>query len=150
VLLRALAGQTYYDWFQDKRGTGDKPVGAEAIIVRALDNVIEHEGLGPYNEPRGTISHTHGIFTFVDILGPLWAGTPYSRRSTYAQVVEYDMNGPARIESMFPLGESGALYYTGIYDPTSPILTNPDPDDNFYTMVPAFDAFLPRPFPLFE
>ena len=29
VLLRALAGQTYYDWFQDKRGTGDKPVGAE-------------------------------------------------------------------------------------------------------------------------
>jgi hypothetical protein len=60
------------------------------------------------------------------------------------------MNGPIRIESMFPLGESGALYYTGIYDPTSPILTNPAPDDNFYSMVPAFDSFTPRPFPLFE
>jgi len=150
VLLRAMAGQTYYDWFQDKRGTGDKPVGAEAIIIRALDNVIEHEGLGPYNLPRGTISHVHGIFSFVEILGPLWTQTPYAARSTYAQAVEYDMNGPLRIESMFPLGESGALYYTGIYDPTSPILTNPAPDDNFYTMVPAFDAFMPRPFPLFE
>jgi len=62
VLLRALAGQTFYDWFQDKRGTGDKPTGAEAIIVRALDNVIEHAGLGPYNLPRGTISHDHSIF----------------------------------------------------------------------------------------
>ena len=142
VLLRALAGQTYYDWFQDKRGTGDKPVGAEAIIVRALDNVIEHEGLGPYNEPRGTISHSHGVFTFVDILGPLWAETPYSRRSTYAQVVEYDMNGPARIESMFPLGESGAMYFNGTLTPSF--------DPNFFSMVPAFDSFMPRPFPLFD
>ena len=125
-------------------------MGAEAIIVRALDNVIEHEGLGPYNVPRGTISHVHGIFSFVQILGPLWTQTPYASRSTYAQAVEYDMNGPLRIESMFPLGESGALYYNGIYDPTSPILTNPTPDANFYSMVPFFDAFMPRSFPLFN
>jgi len=150
VLLRALAGQTLYDWFQDKRGTGDKPVGAEAIIIRALDNVIEHEGLGPYNIPRGTISHPHGVFSFVEIIGPLWTQTPYAARSTYAHAVEYDMNGPLRIESMFPLGESGALYYNGIYEPTSPFLTFPTPDPNFYSMVPAFDAFMPRPFPLFD
>jgi penicillin amidase len=142
VLLRALAGQTYYDWFQDKAGTGNKPTGAEAIIVRALDNVIGHVGLGPYNEPRGTISHTHGVFSFVDILGPLWTQTPYANRSTYAQAVEYDMNGPLRIESMFPLGESGAMYYNGTLSPSF--------DPHFFSMVPVFDAFMPRPFPLFD
>jgi penicillin amidase len=142
VLLRALAGQTFYDWFQDKRGTGDKPTGAEAIIIRALDNVIEHAGLGPYNLPRGTISHDHGIFSFVDILGPIWTQTPYAARSTYAQAVEYDMNGPLRIESMFPLGESGAMFYNGTLSPSF--------DPNFFSMVPAFDSFMPRPFPLFE
>jgi len=142
VLLRALAGQTFYDWFQDKRGTGDKPTGAEAIIVRALDNVIEHAGLGPYNLPRGTISHDHSIFGQVDILGPIWTQTPYAARSTYAQAVEYDMNGPLRIESMFPLGESGAMFYNGTLSPSF--------DPNFFSMVPAFDSFMPRPFPLFE
>ena len=142
VLLRALAGQTYYDWFQDKAGTGTKPTGAEAIIVRALDNVIEHAGLGPYNEPRGTISYEHGILGFVPILGDIYDQTPYSRRSTYAHVVEYDMNGPLRIESMFPLGESGAMYYNGTLSPSF--------DPNFFSMVPVFDPFMPRPFPLFE
>jgi penicillin amidase len=142
VLLHALAGETYYDWFQDAAGTGDKPIGAEAIIIRALDNVIEHAGLGPYNVPRGYITHSHGIFEFTPILGPLWAGTPYSARSTYAQAVEVDMNGPVRIESMFPLGESGAMYYNGTLSPTF--------DDNFYSMVPFFDAFMPRPFPPFD
>jgi penicillin amidase len=152
VLLRALAGQTFYDWFQDAAGTGNKPVGAEAIIIRALDNVIEHAGLGPYNEPRGTISHKHDILGLpgTEILGTIWANTPYSRRSTYAQAVEYDMNGPIRIESMFPLGESGAMYYNGIFDPTSPIFTNPTFDDNFFTMIPFFDPFIHRPFPLFD
>jgi penicillin amidase len=150
VLVRALAGQTFYDWFQDAAGTGDKPVGAEAIIIRALDNVIEHEGLGPYNLPRGTIEYVHGVLTFAPILGVIYDGTPLGARSTYAQAVELDMNGPVRIESMFPLGESGAMYYNGMFDPTSPIFTNPTFDPNFFTMVPVFDAFLPRPFPLFD
>jgi len=141
VLLRALAGQTYYNWFQDKSGSG-KPTSANEIIVLALDNVIADIGLGPYNTPRGTISHIHGIFGFVQILGPLWTQTPYASRSTYAQAVEYDMNGPARIESMFPLGESGAMYYNGTLSPSF--------DPNFFSMVPVFDAFMPRPFPLFE
>jgi penicillin amidase len=135
VLVRALAGQTLYDWFQDAAGTGDKPIGAEAIIIRALDNVIEHAGLGPYNLPRGYIPYEHPV------LGQLWQ-TPYSARSTYAQVVEYDMNGPSRIESMFPLGESGQFWFNGTF--------TPDPDPNAFSMVPVFDAFLPRPFPLFD
>jgi penicillin amidase len=135
VLIRALAGGTLYDWFQDKAGTGDKPVGAEAIIIRALDNVIEHQGLGPYNEPRGYIPYVHPVF------GQLWE-TPYSVRSTYAQVVELDMNGPIRIESMFPLGESGMFWFNGTF--------TPDPDPNAFSMVPVFDPFMPRPFPLFD
>ncbi len=117
-------------------------MGAEAIIIRALDNVIEHAGLGPYNEPRGTISYNHDIFGFVDVLGLIYDQTPYSRRSTYAHAIEFDMNGPLRIESMFPLGESGAMFYNGTLSPTF--------DPNFFSMVPVFDPFMPRPFPLFE
>jgi penicillin amidase len=135
VLVHALAGQTYYDWFQDAAGTGDKPVGAEAIILRALDNVIETVGLGPYNAQRGEIVYRHPIF------GEFWR-TPFSSRSTYAHCVEFDSNGPARIESMFPLGESGALYFNGY---TTPVF-----DPNYFSMVPVFDAFMPRPFPLFN
>ncbi len=51
------------------------------------------------------------------------------------------MNGPVRIESMFPLGESGATYYNGTLTPTF--------DPNFFSMTPAYDPFMPRPFPLF-
>ncbi len=42
------------------------------------------------------------------VFGNMWR-TPFSSRSTYAQCVEYDMNGPVRIETMFPLGESGSV-----------------------------------------
>lgn len=31
----------------------------------------------------------------------------FASRSTYAHCVEYDLRGPVRIKSMFPLGESG-------------------------------------------
>ncbi len=141
VLLRALAGQTYYNWFQDKSGSG-KPTTANELIVLALDNVIADMGLGPYNEPRGTITYSHGVFNFSPILGPIYDGTPFASRSTYAQALELDMNGPMRIESMFPLGESGAMYYNGTLTPTF--------DPNFFSMVPAFDSFMPRPFPLFD
>jgi len=134
VLLRALAGQTFYNWFQDKSGSG-KPATAEGIIVAALDSVIASMGLGPYNAPRGEIPYVHPV------IGQIWQ-TPYSSRSTYAHCVEYDMNGPVRIESMFPLGESGAMYYNGT--------TSPSFDPNFFSMVPAFDPFMPRPFPLFD
>ncbi len=93
VLLHALAGQTLYDWFQDAAGTGDKPVGAEAIIVRALDNVIEHLGLGPYNAPRGVITFGHSLLGELDPAFNAIHAIPFSERSTYAHVVEY---GPRR------------------------------------------------------
>ena len=139
VLVRALQGAeaplpTFYNWFQDKSGSG-KPTTANGIIVQALDNVMASMGLGPYNAPRGEIVYRHPIF------GVFWR-TPFSSRSTYAHCVEYDDNGPARIESMFPLGQSGALYFNGY---TTPVF-----DPNYFSMVPVFDPFMPRPFPLFD
>lgn len=139
VLLRALAGAqasipTFYNWFQDKSGSG-KPETAQGIIVSALDNVLASIGPGPYNAARGEIVYRHPIF------GEFWR-TPFSSRSTYAHCVEYDLAGPARIESMFPLGESGALYFTGYQTPTF--------DPNYFSMIPHYDPFMPRPFPLFD
>jgi penicillin amidase len=146
VLIRALQGSaatlpTYYNWFQDKSGSG-KPTDAAEIIVLALDNVIADMGLGPYEAPRGTIDYTHDLLSKLDPAFEAWHSTPFSSRSTYAHVVEYGENGPVRIESMFPLGQSGALYYNGTLSPTF--------DPNYVTMIPAYDSFMPRPFPLFE
>jgi penicillin amidase len=145
VLLHILAGVNYYDWFQDKSGSG-KPTTAEGIIVLALDNVIADMGLGPYDMPRGYIWYSHMLLASLPPpLGPAFTdmhGTPFSQRSTYAHVVEFGENGPIRIESMFPLGESGFMNFNGT--------TTPDFDPNFWSMVPVYDSFMPRPFPLFD
>ncbi len=145
ALLHALAGAeasipNVYNWFQDKSGSG-KPTTPEGIIIQALDNVIAEMGLGPYNEPRGYITYTHEVAPRRSrLFGAIWQ-TPFSNRSTYSQSVEFDMNGPVRIESMFPLGQSGATYYNGTLTPTF--------DPNYFSMTPPFDSFMPRPFPLF-
>jgi len=150
VLLHALAGQeaslpNLYDWFQDKLASG-KPTTAEGIIVQALDNVIADMGLGPYDEPRGLILFAHPLLSKLpppdgDFFSAMHA-IPWSSRSTYAHVIEYGENGPVRIESMFPMGESGGMYYNGTLTPTI--------DPNFFSMAPFFDPFMPRSFPLFD
>jgi len=138
VFLRALDPDSllpsFYNWFQDKSGSG-KPTTPEGIIVLALDNVLAEMGLGPYGAVRGWIVYNHQVF------GDMWQ-TPWSSRSTYAHIVEYDSNGPARIESMFPLGESGEV----LPDAYGQADINP----HFFSMIPAFDPFMPRPFPLFD
>ena len=45
-----------------------------------------------------------------------------------------------RIESMFPLGESGNIAMGA----AGPVF-----DEHFFTMTPEYDAFAPREFPLF-
>jgi penicillin amidase len=145
VLLRALAGgdaalPTLYDWFQDKLGTG-KPTTAEGIIVLALDNTIASIGLGPYNEPRGVDTYGHALLGALDPAFNAVHATPKAARSAYAHVVEYGENGPVRIESMFQLGQSGAMYYNGTLTPTF--------DANCFTMAPFYDTWTPRSFPLF-
>jgi len=146
VLLHALAGPaasipTFYDWFQDKSGSG-KPTTPEAIIVLALDNVLAAIGPGGYNAPRGYIVFGHDILAPIDPAFGAIHSIPFSSRSTFAHCVEFDMNGPLRIESMFPLGQSGQLWFDGT---STPIF-----DANYFSMAPAYDPFMPRPFPLFD
>lgn len=150
VLLRALAGAdaalpTYYDWFSDRLGSG-KPTTADEIIVLALENVVDSMGLGPYGAERGTIVFGHSLLGALDpVLGSNFGSIhsmPFSERSTYAHCVEYGADGPLRIESMFPLGESGAFYFNGTFAPSV--------DPHMFTMAPVYDPFMPRPFPLFD
>jgi penicillin amidase len=68
--------------------------------------------------------------------------TPRASRSTYAHVVEYGDEVPLRIESMFPLGQSGTILMDSQGAPVF--------DEHFFTMAPHYDAFAPRDFPLFE
>ena len=112
----------------------------------ALDHVIADMGLGPYDMPRGYIWYSHMLLSELPPpLGPVFTdmhSTPFSQRSTYAHVLEFDETGPIRIESMFPLGESGFIGFNGTM---TPIL-----DPNYFSMVPFFDPFVHRPFPLFD
>jgi penicillin G amidase len=137
VLLHALDRRSdivnTYDWFDN---LGDGPSGRDKIIVTALDNALDYLGDRPWGAgERGLITYSHPI------LHELWQ-TPFASRSTYAHVVEMGPEGPVRIESMFPLGESGNIFISSD--------ENPAFDDNFFTMTDVFDAFEPREFPLFD
>jgi penicillin G amidase len=130
VLLHNLAGNfNTYDWL---------PVQTrDSIIVQALDNVLANLDLN--KQPWGTGGR--GVITYKhDLLGVVHA-MPFSSRSTYAHCVEFGPGGPIRIESMFPLGESGNILFNG---------SNPVFDLNFFSMTPVFDPFEPRAFPLFN
>lgn len=138
VLLHALAGSSSgvvnaYNWFQDRSGSG-KPTDPQQLIVLALDNALTKLGPQPWNVARGQIVMSHTLIGAVH-------SAPYSDRSTYAQCIEYGPNGPVRIESMFPLGESGTILMGA--------QGNPVFDPNFFSLAPFYDAFTPRPFPLF-
>ncbi|MBN2297471.1 MAG: penicillin acylase family protein, partial [Deltaproteobacteria bacterium] len=136
VLLHGLAGTAsgivnLYPWYSPYSSY-------EEIIVTALDNVLV---LYPLDETpwgtgaRGTIDYRH------DFLG-LIHQAPLSSRSTYAHCVEFGPFGPERIESMFPLGESGTIL---VGPGGAPLF-----DINFFSMTPVFDPFMPRDFPVFE
>jgi len=131
VLLHGLAGESSgivnnYNWFQNLSDS-TTPQNADAIIVQALDNVLGELGDKPWGEnARGVIEYRHDIFGEVHT-------TPFASRSTYGHCVEFGPSGPVRIESFFPLGESGNIL--------SP---------HFLSMAELFDAFEHRPFPLFD
>jgi penicillin amidase len=133
VLLHALAGPSSgvvntHDWFA--------PLDSQTIIVQALDAALANLGPQPWGDgARGEIAYRH------DMLGELWV-TPFSSRSTYAHCVEFGPGGPCRIESMFPLGESGNILMGGYGMPVF--------DPHFFSMTPVFDSFAHRPFPLFD
>jgi penicillin amidase len=125
-----------YDWFL--------PLTLDQIVVDALDNVMEtYEGDIPSDMPRGNIEYKHELLnTYLEGIGapPIIWTTPLSNRSTYAHVVEFGRKGPVRIESMFPLGESGNILIGA---------GGLEFDDHFLSMKPEYDSFAPRDFPLF-
>jgi len=131
VLLHGLAGESSgivnnYNWFQNLSDP-TAPQTADSIIVQSLDNVLGALGEKPWGEnARGEIVYRHDIFGVVHT-------TPFSSRSTYGHCVELGPSGPVRIESFFPLGESGNIL--------SP---------HFLDMAELFDVFEHRPFPLFD
>ncbi len=136
VLLHALKGQSsgvvnYYNWFKDDAGLG-LPTDPQQLIDLALDMTLQDIGLPPYNQPRGVITYTD------DFLGAIHT-MPYSNRSTYGHCVEYGPSGVVRLESFFPLGESGFIGLDATGTPTF--------DPNFFSMAPLFDTFTMRPFP---
>jgi penicillin amidase len=51
-------------------------------------------------------------------------------------------NGPVRIESMFPVGANGNLWFDGTVTPVF--------DPLYFALTPNYDPFMPRPFPLFD
>lgn len=139
VLLHSLAGSSSgvantCDWFRNDRDPS-APQTAAAIIVQALDSVLESLGPQPWGAgARGRIAYNHSM------LGKVWE-MPFASRSTYAHCVELGRRGPMRIESMFPLGESGTILMNSSGAPVF--------DENFFSMTLVFDLFAHRSFPLF-
>lgn len=123
----------YYNWFQNKLDP-TAPQTANAIIVKALDNTLTTLGARPWSIDRGVIPFNHAM------LGKVWE-MPFSSRSTYAHTVEYASSGPLKIQSMFPLGESGNI---SVGAGGAPVF-----DANFFTMTDVYDGFVYRDFPLF-
>ena len=140
VILHAMDGRINYPWFSNLVDAA-APQTLKDIVLTALENVMqayELDGYAPDMVPadvaRGDIVYTHAM------IGAIWR-TPKSNRSTYAHVVEFGRKGPVRIESMFPLGESGNILMDSSYAPVF--------DENFFSMTPVYDLFAPRDFPLF-
>ena len=69
------------------------------------------------------------------------AEAPFANRSTYAQCVEMGPAGPTRIESLFPLGQSGEILASQSGQPLF--------DDRYFAFEELFEGFEHRPFPLF-
>ena len=139
VLLRALPGNqpqlaNQINWFED-RGAGFKPTDPAELAVLALDLTLTELGPRPWNQPRATID-----YVAESSLGLVWSA-PWLNRSTYAQVVEMGSEGPVRIESMIPLGQSGDVRVGPSGEPVF--------DEQYFGFTEVFDGFLHRPFPHF-
>ena len=145
VMLHALPGTTVnnnYDWFQNLSDP-TAPNTADDIILAALDNALTELGERPWGTgARGEITFEHPVLAQVDEEMGIVHTMPKSSRSTYGHCVEYGPTGPVRIESMFPLGESGTVF-------ADPSIT-PVFDPYFFGMTEVFDGFEHRPFPLFD
>lgn len=144
TILHLLKGENssvvaQYNWFANLENV-TAPQNAEAIVLTALDNVLDTLGASPWNVPRSIPGEREIVYSH-DLIGKVHE-TPFGSRSTYAHCVEFGASGPIRIESMFPLGESGNI---SMAEDGSPVF-----DTHFFSMTPEFDGFSPRVFPLFN
>ncbi len=142
TLIRGLDGgtaiQNQADWFTN--ADTNAPQTRDAIILAALDEALALLGEQPWGTGlRGSIDFEHPMLSLVT--GSPLHSMRFSNRSTYAQCVEMGTTGPLRIESMFPLGESGNAYGEGFAF---------ELDSNALSMTPFYDDFSHRTFPLFK
>ncbi len=125
--------QNKYNWFENK-ADATAPQTVNEIIVAGLDNALAALGEQPWGiEKRGEMTYTH------EMLGGLHS-MPTASRSTYGHCVEMGSEGPVRIESMLPLGESGTILMGADGAPVF--------DPNFFSMSEVYDGFQHRAFPL--
>jgi penicillin amidase len=139
VVLHALAGaesgvQNQHDWFTDQ-AAGGQSQDVEIMIVDALDTVLYALGPQPWNQPRGTIDHTHELLSIV------WA-SPEAKRSGFAQIAEYGAGGLLRAETHLPLGQSGWIHSGPLGEAVY--------SEHFLDQALAWDAWQYASFPPFE
>ena len=131
-----------YDWFQNTDDLS-APQTKEDVIIAALDETLAELGPQPWGVgARGRIAYPHSLFGDINQLPGLnLAPTPQMQRATYAQMVEFDGNGPKSIESIIALGQSGTILGN---------LINQVFDPHTFSMKEDYDNFVLRPFPLFK
>lgn len=131
-----------YNWF-DSLATPQKVETAEEIIVAGLDSALSKLGDRPWGTgERGKIEFNHDLFNQEPLdLNPLHT-IPFASRSTFAHCVRMEEGGPARIESMFALGQSGEILPDSKGEPQF--------NENFFSMAPVYDNFVYRSFPGFD
>jgi len=128
-----------YDWYTNLEDP-TAPQTAEAIILETLDELLAELGPTPWGTgKRGSIIYNHVLFGNISNLG-VTTPSPGAQRSTYAQSVEYDGNGPVHIDSLLQLGQSGTITGTQF----APVF-----DVNALNMKEAFDSWDYNAFPLF-
>jgi penicillin amidase len=165
VIIRSFKGKCNYDWFNNTLLT-PAPESAQAMkakafsyIVEALDETLAELGVQPWGvAQRGYIEISNGVLSIlVGEAIPGWKiwRIPFGSRSTYAQCVQFDSNGPDRIESFFPLGQSTQIYWSILLSSDVNRFLKPHEThfyhEHFFDMsTKYFDKFIHREFPLFS
>jgi penicillin amidase len=153
TILHMIDPETAFVNFWDWVSTPDPeaPQTFEDHVLTTLDTSLALLGERPWGTGlRDVNEYDHALLGLV-------FSTPFLNKATYAQCVELDETGPIRIESFFPLGQSGTLLLdSATGQPVTeggtplPLIGPPPEDDPYFSMVPFYETFTLRPFPLFE
>jgi penicillin amidase len=170
VIIRSFKGRCNYDWFNSNLLAPPDSVyyttladamkrKARSIIVESLDETLSNLGERPWGtDQRGFIEISNGVLSqLVGDAIPNWKiwRIPFGSRSTYAQCVQLGINGPDRIESFFPLGQSTHIYWSILLSSDVNRFLKPHETSyyhkHFFDMsIQYFDRYVHREFPLFN